>query len=67
METERCRIGKRIGELRRQSNMSQAELANKIGIRENTIARLEKGKFNPGFDILQKIAEVFNMKIDFMD
>lgn len=66
MENERIRIGKRIAEIRKERGLSQTELAERIGTKQNAITRLEKGKFNVGFDTLQKIAEVFNMKIDFI-
>lgn len=64
--TERERIGKRIAELREAHNVSQKGLAEAIGTHQGNIARLEAGKYNPGFDTLSKIAEVFNMKIDFV-
>lgn len=62
----RRRIGNRIAELRIAASLSQAELAKKIGTKQNGISRLEKGRFSPGFDTLQQIADVFGMKIDFV-
>ena len=65
VDAERIRIGKRIAQLRKESGMSQAELAKKIGTKQNGITRIEKGAFNVGFDTLQAIAEIFGMSIDF--
>lgn len=63
---ERERIGKRISELREAHNVSQKELAEAIGTHQGNIARLEAGKYNPGFDTLQSIASFFGMRIDFI-
>lgn len=62
---ERELLGARIAELRKEAGLSQAELAERVGTRQNAIARLEKGAFNPGFETLQKIAEVFGYSINF--
>lgn len=61
---ERERIGFRISEIRKEKGLSQGELAEKSGLKQNAISRIEKGKFNVGFDTLQKIAEVFGKKVD---
>lgn len=63
---ERVRIGQMIMEKRKKAGLSQAELAEKIGTKQNNIARIETGRCSTGFDILQKIADVFDMKIDFV-
>ena len=49
-------IGKRIGLLRRQKNMTQEELAKKIGTQKSNISRLESGNYNPSLDFLIKVA-----------
>lgn len=60
-------IGKKIAELRKGSGMSQIELAEKSGVGHSHIARIELGKYSVGVDTLQKIAHVFDKKIDFVD
>lgn len=65
-QDERIRIGNKIKELRMSQNMSQLELAEKTGLKQPSIARIEAGKFNTGFDHLQMIAEVFGCNIDFV-
>ena len=37
----------RIKELRAKDNLTQIELAQKVGVRRETIVFLEKGKYNP--------------------
>jgi putative transcriptional regulator len=40
-------VRNRIQELRARMNMTQAELADAVGVRRETILFLEKGKYNP--------------------
>ncbi len=63
---ERERIGKRIADIRKETGISQAKLAEMSGLDQGHIARIELGKYNVGIDTLSKIAEVFGMKIDFI-
>lgn len=65
MIDERLRIGQRIAEIRKENGMTQEQLATLLDTGQAHIARLEKGKYNAGFDTLQKIATVFNMDVDF--
>lgn len=44
--------------------MTQDELANKVGVRRETIVFLEKGKYNPSLKLAWDIAEVFNLPIE---
>lgn len=46
-----------ITEARLYADMSQAELAKKIGTQQPSIARAEKGAVVPSIDFLQKIAK----------
>jgi len=48
--------------LREEYNLSQQELADKIGVSRQTIYYLEKGSYNPSLTISFKIAEVFDDK-----
>lgn len=54
----------RIKELRARYNLTQAELAKKVGVRRETIVFLEKGKYNPSLKLAHEIAVVLNSKID---
>lgn len=66
-DSARIRIGQRVCDLRKEKGMSQKELAEAIGTHQGHIARLEAGKHNVRIDILQSIADVFDMKIDFVN
>ncbi len=54
----------RIKELRARDNLTQEELAKKVGVRRETILFLEKGKYNPSLKLAYKIAKVLKTKID---
>ena len=46
-----------------KSNMTQKEVAEKIGTKQSAIARLESGSTNPSLEFLQKIAQVMGYKL----
>ncbi len=54
----------RIKEFRAKYNLTQAELAKKVGVRRETIVFLEKGKYNPSLKLAHDIAVVLKTKID---
>lgn len=54
----------RIKELRAKYDLSQLELAQKAGVRRETIVFLEKGKYNPSLKLAHDIAAIFNVKIE---
>jgi putative transcriptional regulator len=54
----------RIKELRARYNLTQDELARKVGVRRETIVFLEKGKYNPSLKLAHDIANIFNVKIE---
>ncbi|MGP8329227.1 MAG: helix-turn-helix transcriptional regulator [Methanosarcinaceae archaeon] len=54
----------RIKELRARFNLTQKDLAEKVGVRRETIVFLEKGKYNPSLKLAYDIAKVFESKIE---
>jgi len=61
----------RIADFRKQRNMKQDELATLVGVRRETIIRLERGAYNPSLKLAYDIASVFGVPIeavfDFVD
>lgn len=57
-------IKTRIKEYRARFNMSQEDLAKKVGVRRETIGFLEKGKYNPSLVLCWKIAKLFEVSIE---
>ncbi len=58
------KIIRQILALRREKNITQAELARLVNAKQPSIARLESGKHNPSLKLLKKIAEVLDSKLD---
>lgn len=54
----------RIKELRARHNLTQDDLARRVGVRRETIVFLEKGKYNPSLKLAYDIASTFNEKIE---
>ena len=54
----------RIKELRARYNLTQDDLARKIGVRRETILFIEKGKYNPSLLLAHNIAKALQTTID---
>lgn len=56
----------RLRGLREDSDMSQKELAKKLGISQRTLSHYETGKRDIPTEILIKVADYFNCSIDYL-
>lgn len=54
----------RMHELRKEMNLQQAELAEMVGVRRETIGKLENGKYNPSLKLAIDIARVFKKPVE---
>ena len=54
----------KIKEYRAKTNMKQDELAAMVGVRRETIIRLEKGQYNPSLKLAMDIAKVFGTTVE---
>jgi DNA-binding XRE family transcriptional regulator len=54
----------RIKEFRARYDLTQEDLAKKVGVRRETIVYLEKGKYNPSLELVHGIARVLKTTID---
>ncbi len=57
---------KRIKNLRVDHDLKQIELANYLGVSQNTYSDYELGKINVPIDILIKIANYYNVSLDYI-
>ena len=55
-------IGKRIKEIRVKNNVTQRELAEKLGLTLNTVSRYETGERRPRIDTVIKIAKALDVE-----
>ena len=54
----------RIKELRARYNLTQDDLARKVGVRRETILFIEKGNYNPSLKLAHEIAIALQTTID---
>lgn len=61
-----CKItfANRLTELRKSRGISQKELANYIDVSPSLVGMYEQGRRKPSFEILEAIADYFNVNID---
>ncbi|MBO4539688.1 MAG: helix-turn-helix transcriptional regulator [Clostridia bacterium] len=57
---------KRLTEQRKMNNMTQREVAQKLGIAQPSYIRYENGKAEPTIENLIKLADLFDVSIDFL-
>jgi len=54
----------RIKEYRARADMTQEDLAKRVGVRRETILFLEKGKYNPSLALAHRISREFDVGIE---
>lgn len=54
----------KIQELRKANKISQAELADEMGVTRQTIISLEKGRYNASLELASKIARYFGKTVE---
>lgn len=59
-------FGNTLKTLRLRKNMTQAQLANKLGLTKSVISAYETGLRLPSYDILIHIARIYNVSTDYL-
>lgn len=59
-------IGQRIRELRKEHNLTQQQFAALLNLNDSTISLYENEKREPEFHTLVKIADYFNVTVDWL-
>ena len=54
----------RMKEFRARHDLTQEDLARKVGVRRETILYLERGKYNPSLMLAHEVAKVLKTTID---
>ena len=68
MEDVRHLVGERVQILRKRKQLSQEELASRIGIDAKSLSRLERGQHYPSLETLERIRVVLEVELkDFFD
>lgn len=56
----------RLRELRLSNNLTQAQLAEKIGCNQTAIGKYERGDLQPSNELLCKFADIFGCSVDYL-
>ena len=56
-------LGARVYELRSRSNLTQAQLAERAGVSNDTVSRIERGIRSPSFDVLDRLAKALDLEV----
>lgn len=59
-------LGNTLKGLRVQQNMTQAQLAQKLGLTKSVISAYETGLRLPSYDVLIHIAKIFDVSTDYL-
>lgn len=57
-------FGRTLRRLRKEDNLTQKQLADKLGLAFSTISMYERGDREPDFETLEAIADFFNVSMD---
>ena len=47
-----------------KDEMTQADLADRVGVTRQTIIAIEQGKYSPSLEMAFQIAQAFNVRLD---
>ena len=59
-------FAKRLKELRKEHKLTQQQLANALNIQQQSYLRYELNTSEPSYDMLVKIADMFDVSTDFL-
>ena len=59
-------FAERLKQLRKEKGMTQIELAKTIGVSNGTVAMWETGKRRPSFELLERLSDVFDRRLDYI-
>lgn len=59
-------ISKRIGDIRKEKDWSQTDLANKSGVSREMIGKYERGEAVPSIEAAKKIADACEVSLDYL-
>ena len=59
-------FGKRLAIIRKERNLSQEELAGKVGILGNVLGRYEREKARPSIEMATQLANVLEVSLDYL-
>ena len=55
-----------LGFLRRSQQLTQEQLADKLGVTKQSVSNWKNGNIMPSVEMLEKIADYFNVSVDYL-
>ena len=59
-----AKMGSFLAELRKEHNLTQADLGEKLWVTNKTISRWETGNYMPPVEMLEELSNMYNMTIN---
>ena len=59
-------LSERLKQLRKEKGLTQVELAKELNVSSGTVAMWETGKRKPQFDMIEKLCDYFNRRMDYI-
>ena len=59
-------LPQRLKELRLQHGLTQAQLGEKVGVKQNTFTNWENGKRTPSLEDIVKLSNLLNVSIEYL-
>ena len=59
-----ARLARRVSVARQRAGLTQAELAEATGVTDETISRIERGRYEPAVSTLFRLAEALDVSLD---
>ena len=60
---DRYKFGNKLCSLREANNLTQKELADKLGVSDKAVSKWENGKSIPKFELLEEMSNMFDIDI----
>lgn len=58
------KVGQFLKELRKEQNMTQEQLGEKVGTTNKTVSKWENGNYMPPIDVLLLLSDIYNISIN---
>jgi putative transcriptional regulator len=62
--TDRGYVRNHVRRHRRLCDMTQQELAERVGVTRQTIVSIERGRYNPSIDLALRLAAAFGVPVE---
>ena len=66
-EENRKKLGEQVREVREEQGWTQEQLAAFVGVKEQTIAKIEEGLYNVSLDLIGTVCEALGVNIVLME